>query len=143
MDWQRYRELCDEGDVLSRWLLEHTAELLRAAGDAELAARVLAITATPALERPEDHRGGPATDFFRAGLAAAEVATVVEHVQRAAAVGVRLASGRGLGGVPEAWAEYLAWLDGSHPRSPRRAQGAGTGQGRGNADGNGDGEKSP
>jgi hypothetical protein len=121
MDWQHYRRLCDEGDVLSRWLLEHTSALLRESGDGVLAGRVLAITDAPALERPADHRGGAATDFFRSTLTPAEVAMVLDCVRRAATAGARLAGGRGLGGLVEAWAECLAWLDGSHPRSPWRA----------------------
>ena len=122
MDWTTYRALCDRGDVVSRWLLEHTVLLLEGAGEAELARRLRAVPeSVPPLPRPADHRGGPEADFFAADLDAGTVAAVAAVVRRLAAEPERrLPGGRGLGGMSEAWGEYAAWLDGTHPRSPRR-----------------------
>jgi len=119
--WDAYKALCDEGDVLSRWLVERTAELLTDAGEADLAERVRSVSEAPALARPVDHRGGAEADFFRACMTRIDVASVAARIAALAADGsVRLRCGRGLGGLPEAWAEYRDWLDGTHPRSPHR-----------------------
>lgn len=118
-DWATYRALCDAGDVLSRWLVERTVELLEDAGEGVLAARVGAVIEGPVLARPVDHRGGVEADFFQARLAYADVCAVAMRVAALATnPSVRLRTGRGLGGLPEAWAEYRDWIDGTHPRSP-------------------------
>lgn len=122
MDWSDYRAACDRGDVLSRWLLVNSAELLETAGHGALAARLRAIPeALPALPRPVDHRGGREADFFEVRLELAVAREIHARILACAADPERrLANGRGLGGMAEAWAEFVAWLDGSHPRSPHR-----------------------
>lgn len=121
MDWDRYRELCDRGDVLSRWLLERTADLLRRDGEDALADWLEAHLEPAPLAKPEDHLGGPDTDFFRMTPDLARARRITDHVARAAAdPSRRLADGHGFGGVTEAWEEFRDWLDGSHPRSPHR-----------------------
>lgn len=124
MDWERYRACCDRGDVLSRWLLQHSAELLEDAGAGVLAARLRSIPErVPPVPRPADHRGGQEADFFEVSL---DLATACEIRDQVAAQARdperRLANGRGLGGMVEAWAELVGWLDGSHPRSPLRTE---------------------
>lgn len=121
MDWTRYRELCDRGDVLSRWLLLHTARTLELAQESALAGRLVAIAAGEPIAKPGDHLGGVDTDFFTAGLTQEEVGRILAVV-RSAASDVRLQpeDAPGLRGMPEAWQEYADWLDGSHPRSPFR-----------------------
>lgn len=124
MDWETYRARCDEGDVLSRWLLEQTAALLHEEGEASLAAPLEAALGSAPVPRPADHRGGSATDFFPVPLAADEAMRIRDLVQALARQPQRrLPGGRGFGGVGEAWAECAAWLDGSHPRSPHRRRG--------------------
>jgi|AntDeeMinimDraft_5_1070356.scaffolds.fasta_scaffold21465_2 hypothetical protein len=119
MDWDRYRELCDQGDILSRWLLTRTAELLRRDGEPELADWLEAHLQQQPLPKPEDHRGGLDTDFFRMTPDLVRARRIADQVARAAADPERrLAAGRGFGGVIEAWEEFRDWLDGSHPRSP-------------------------
>jgi hypothetical protein len=122
VDWSAYRAICDRGDVLSRWLLLHSAELLESAGQSALAARLRAIPAqAAALPRPADHRGGAETDFFTVTLELAVVREIHDRIAGLAADPARrLSNGRGLGGMVEAWGECVAWLDGSHPRSPLR-----------------------
>lgn len=121
MDWKHYRELCDQGDVLSRWLLTHTADLLRRDGEPVLADWLESHLEQAPLPKPEDHLGGRETDFFRVTGDLARVRRIAGHVAGVAADPARrLADGRGFGGVTEAWNEFCDWLDGSHPRSPHR-----------------------
>lgn len=121
MDWTRYRELCDRGDVLSRWLLLHTARTLELARETALAGRLATIAAGEPIAKPDDHLGGADTDFFSAGLTQAEVERILAVVRTAASeVRLQPEDAPGLRGMPEAWQEYADWLDGSHPRSPLR-----------------------
>lgn len=120
MDWTTYRALCDRGDVLSRFLLEHTARLLEEAGEGALGARLAAHLEHEALPRPPGHKAGAEADFFRVRLA-------VEHAERVlGAVDARLAvPGHPLAGrrtaFVAAWREYRDWITGVHPRSDARA----------------------
>jgi hypothetical protein len=131
MDWTRYRQLCDRGDVLSRWLLLRTARILELARETALARRLVSVADGDPIAKPGDHRGGAQTDFFFTALTQEEVERITAVVRCAAAdVQLQPEDAQGVRGMPEAWQEYAAWLDGSHPRSPvRRA--AVTGPSRG------------
>jgi hypothetical protein len=111
MDWDLYKALCDRPDVVSRWLLEQTLELV---DDADLAVRLtLALNGT-SLPRPQDHRGPRELDMLQPALTLADVETLRDVVGRAVAAG-RTTTGtrtRGLGGFVEAWDEYRRWLNG-------------------------------
>lgn len=110
MNWAAYKQACDQPDVVSRWLLEQTCELLDA-NDPDLSdvLKMTLQTGKP-LFKPSDHKGGAATDMFRIELGAAAVHRICDCVAAAAAAqrethGTR---GRGLGGFLEAWREYAA-----------------------------------
>ena len=108
MDWDRYKRLCDQPNVVSRWMLEQTLELLE--GE-EVAAVLKGALASKPLTKPTDHRGGQATDMFVLDVPHAQRATICCLVGAAADAG-RVTSnttGRGLGGFVEAWGEYLNW----------------------------------
>lgn len=106
MSWADYRARCDSGDVVSRWLLEQTAALLDDCGEPALAAQLRGVLTGPALDKPADHRGGPETDFFVLDIDAPTVRSIAQCVTALAGdPGRRLAGGRGLGGLPEAWGE--------------------------------------
>jgi len=124
MDWERYRERCDAGDVLSRWMLEQTRELLERMDRPVLAERLARLARATPIDKPTDHRGGPETDFFQVDLTVTEAGEILDAVTRAAEHDERTSGtrGRGLGGFREAWGEYLDWQTGRHPRSPRRAR---------------------
>lgn len=109
MDWDTYKRLCDTPDVISRWMLEQTAELL----DGELRGLLSSALLGEPLEKPGDHKGGGATDMFRLQLAVREVRAIHERVAAAVAAG-ECTSGtasRGLGGFEEAWREYVDHLN--------------------------------
>ena len=118
MDWVSYRALCDQGDVLSRYLLASTSDVLMAAGERVLAQELSRVLAGEPLAKPADHRADAAADFFLVELEPEAVRRIVRAVTAARAAGWRTASGRGLGGFVEAWQEYLDWRTGVHPRSP-------------------------
>ena len=108
MDWDTYKRLCDTPDVLSRWMLEQTMELLEGALRSELEA---AMRRSP-IAKPEDHKGGYATDMFKLTLSSAQVQAVLERVTAAVHAGHRTSgtARRGLGGFEEAWREYVDHL---------------------------------
>ncbi len=109
LDWDAYKRLCDTPNVLSRWMLEQTAELVHGHLRAELKA---ALDLAP-LSKPQDHKGGPATDMFQLDLARRDVLAVHEQIANAVANGeTSSATGaRGLGGFEEAWREYADYLN--------------------------------
>lgn len=118
MDWVTYRRLCDRGDVLSRYLLGCTIELLEAAGEGALGQQLQRVLGAAPLPKPLDHRAGADSDFFVVEIEVPAARRILELVSTARDAGRRTASGRGLGGFPEAWQEYLDWQTGKHPRSP-------------------------
>lgn len=118
MEWTDYRELCDRGDVLSRYLLDCSIDLLAAADETMLAQRLAGVLAEQPLPKPADHRAGAAADFFVVAIEPEAARRIVEVVVAAREAGRRTASGRSLGGFEEAWQEYVDWQTGVHPRSP-------------------------
>lgn len=109
MDWSSYKEACDRPRVVSRWLLEQTCELLDG-DDAELGEALRAeLGGGHPLPKPDDHRGGPATDMFQLALEPERARRIRDRVAAATAAGrvTTQTAGRGLGGFLEAWSEYL------------------------------------
>ena len=99
MDWDEYKRRCDTPGVVSRWMLERTAELV----DPAVAEHLLAATAGRPLPKPEGHKGGTETDMFELELDAVIADAVFRSVERAHAAGP--GSGK-LGGFVAAWREY-------------------------------------
>lgn len=108
MDWDRYKRLCDQPNVVSRWMLEQTLELVE--GE-EIATVLEGALASKALSKPADHRGGQATDMLVLDLRPAQRATILRLVSAASDAGrvTSKTTERGLGGFVEAWREYLNW----------------------------------
>ena len=109
MDWDTYKQLCDTPDVMSRWMLEQTIELL------DLGCRPLleAVLVGQPVPKPTDHRGGAATDMFRLDLAREAVLMIHEQVAQAVLTGRTTSAtrDRGLGGFEEAWREFVQHLE--------------------------------
>jgi hypothetical protein len=110
MDWLAYKRMCDRPDVLSRWMIEQTYDLL---GDDGLRRSLAAVLNSAPLPKPEDHRGGGATDMFVLGLRLDDVVSVERAIVRAVSEGRTTAATRqrGLGGFAEAWTEYRRHLE--------------------------------
>lgn len=122
MNWEQYKALCDRGDVLSRFLLEETLQLLLTAQAGHAAAELRAALAGVPLPVPPDFKGGAAADCFRVQLTVATIDCVLAHVRAAQDAGARTSGGRHLGGFVEAWQECRDWVSGEHPRSPYRVR---------------------
>lgn len=116
MEWDEYRKLCDRPNVVSRWMLAQTIELLEGADRPALAA-ALAAALDPArarqLPKPAGHRGGRETDMFELALERTCVDEIAATVAACVAANVRTSGtlARGLGGFAEAWEEYRRWLE--------------------------------
>lgn len=120
VNWTDYKALCDSPEVLSRWMLTQTLELLTLEEGCDEVFRALsAALQAPPLPKPADHRGGPATDMFRLALSREDAEAVAALVARAAAAGrtTSATAGRGLGGFTEAWQELVQQL-----RQPRTSE---------------------
>ncbi|MCZ6619442.1 MAG: hypothetical protein O7E57_15070 [Gammaproteobacteria bacterium] len=110
MDWECYKRLCDRPDIWSRWMLEQTLELL---DQTEMSKPIRRAMVRAPIAKPEDHRGGGATDMFELTLTSTEVNMVSELVV-AAIAGGKTTTGtknRGFGGFREAWEEYRRFLE--------------------------------
>ena len=81
MRWEAYKKQCEQPDVLSRWVIEQTAELL----DDDLRGRVLAELAAEPLPRPSGHLGDSRADMFLLndlGDVALAISAAVVHAVR-------------------------------------------------------------
>lgn len=98
-------------------MLEQTGELLRFAVAQNAPSRELAGALRPLLQgalagrplpKPDDHRGGSATDMFELQVPAAHVEQLLLLIDAAQRAGFRTSGTmeRGLGGFAEAWREY-------------------------------------
>lgn len=108
MNWAEYKQACDQPDVVSRWMLEQTCELLDAENaDLSDALRRVLRNGRP-LPKPADHRGAAATEMFRIELDATAAHRICNCVTAAVADQIETSGtrGRGLGGFVEAWREY-------------------------------------
>ena len=115
MDWQRYKQLCDQPNVFSRWMLEQTLELVDSTaspGAQSLAQRLAQVLRQTPVAKPADHTGESATDMLVLAWSIDEVVAMVDLVKLAMAeartsVATRQ---RGRGGFVEAWGEYARHL---------------------------------
>ena len=112
MDWKCYKQRCDMPEMWSRWMLNETIALLgEQVGEQSHLAQSLqeslqeAMRQAP-LAKPDDHRGGPATDMFELSLDGAEVGEIVAVIEQAIQRETKTSGGRSLGGFGEAWQEF-------------------------------------
>lgn len=109
MDWGEYKKLCDQPNVLSRWMLEQTAAVCDSAASNQLQA----IAETKPIARPTDHKGGPVVDMFVTNFSLSEVDGIIQRVVEAESNGVKT-SGllvRDYSGILKAWQEYERMLN--------------------------------
>jgi limonene-1,2-epoxide hydrolase len=111
MEWNDYKALCDSPRMFSRWMLEQSIELLN--DSPKLANRLSRVLSGDSLDKPDDHRGGAATDMFEVELVVSDAHAIHRTVVDAANLG-RTTSGtkaRGLGGFAAAWQEYVIYVE--------------------------------
>lgn len=104
MDWKCYKQRCDKPEMWSRWMLNETIALL--GEQSHLAQSLQEAMRQAPLVKPDDHRGGPATDMFELSLDGAEVGEIVAVVEQAIQRETKTSGGRSLGGFGEAWQEF-------------------------------------
>jgi len=111
VDWECYKQLCDQPNVLTRWLLEQTQELAEQVASPIVPLLAAALQGAP-LAKPPDQKEARATDMFKLTWSQREAAAVVELVSAARARGAATSATRlrGLGGFVEAWQEYASYL---------------------------------
>ncbi len=111
MDWNGYKQLCDQPNVFSRWMLEQTRELAVSRQSPEAQRLAQAVLQTP-LAKPVDHTGKSSTDMIVLAWSYDDVNAIVELVKLATIEDRTSAAtqGRGLGGFVEAWQEYARHL---------------------------------
>lgn len=111
MDWSSYKKVCDQPNVLSRWLLIQTSAVC----SNELRQRIEAILAAVPLEKPEDHKGGAALDMFETYFSLAGVRAISVHVEAACSSGTQTTGDvvRDYQGILRAWQEYERMLESS------------------------------
>lgn len=108
MEWDEYKILCDRPNVLSRWFIEHTAEIC----GGELAEVVLsALQATP-LAKPVDHKGQRELDMFIDPFDLDTVNRIVEVVDDAIARHIKseAATPSEFRAIDRNWHEYQNYL---------------------------------
>jgi hypothetical protein len=111
MEWQRYKRYCGRPEYFSRWALVESAAIL---GRARPVDELLGVLNGTRLEKPESHKGGPETDYFRITLPAMEARRIVQaveaHMER-----LEGRSYRQMRHLLQVWKEYLESL--SDPES--------------------------
>ncbi len=109
MEWGEYKKLCDQPNVLSRWMLEQTAAVC----DSTTSNQLQAIADTKPIARPTDHKGGPVVDMFLTNFSLSEVDGIIQRVAEAESTGAKT-SGllvRNYSGILKAWQEYGRMLN--------------------------------
>ena len=104
MDWERYRRICEDPRVVSRWLVERTAHLL----GAPLAGTLRAVLAGAPLAKPAGHKGGAETDMFAARLPAGAAKATLAALRTHAGLPPGAAPTGPLRGIIIAWQELCA-----------------------------------
>ena len=114
MDWQTYKQLCDQPDYWSAWMIDQCCQLLQASD----VPKALAVAQTlqmdrkkPCLPQPADHTGDSRTQMFQVTITLEQcqlLLGVIEHAarQRLFTQGTK---SRGLGGFAEACEELIRW----------------------------------
>ncbi len=115
MYWSTYKQLCNRPDVVSRWMILSTAELLKEGSSARQA--LVATLARSPLPRPQGHGGDARVDMFELSLPVAVIREIAARVRAARRAGIRV-GGRGLGGFSEAWDELLRHAEATGDAAP-------------------------
>ena len=109
MEWDEYKEICDHPSVLTRWLLEQTLRVC----DSECASLISKTLETAPITKPEGHKGGSATDMFKASFARENIVQISQQVQQAVQTDQKTNGSveRDYSHIEKTWLEYLNWYD--------------------------------
>ena len=108
MEWDEYKVLCDQPNALSRWFIEHTAEIC---GEPLNETLLAALQAKP-LDKPTDHKGQKELDMFLDPFDLDTVSRIVDAVDDAIAhrVNTGVASRDEYRAIDRNWHEYQKYL---------------------------------
>ena len=111
MDWSTYKQLCNQPDYWSRWMLEQCIDLLDQLDEQSLSKALGVTLAGQALAMPADHYGATATCMYQLSLDAGQRQALLTALQEADRRGLRSAQTRqrGLGGFVAACQEYVGY----------------------------------
>ena len=114
MDWQTFKQLCDQPDYWSVWMIDQCWELLQASDvpKALAGAQTLQMDRKkPCLPQPADHTGDSRTQMFQVTITQEQAQLllgVIEHAACKRAFSQDTQS-RGLGGFVPACEELIQW----------------------------------
>ena len=114
MDWQTYKQLCDQPDYWSAWMIDQCCQLLQASDVSEATAvdqTLRADLSRPFLPQPLDHTGGSRTQMFQVTITLEQcqlLLGVIEQAVRQNRV-TQDTQSRGLGGFVPACEELIQW----------------------------------
>ena len=64
MDWSEYKNLCDQPDYWSHWMLSQCLQLIAHPESPDLVAAMQQALASQPLDRPQDHKGPQSTFMY-------------------------------------------------------------------------------
>ena len=104
MNWETYKKCCNGPEYVSRWLLERSIALVVGA---HIAVSLDTILGHVPLAKPQGHKGGPETDYFRLDLNRNQVAKILAALRPSSSD----LSDRRVLQIREVWEGYLKYLD--------------------------------
>ena len=109
MRWEVYEQRCVQTDVVSRWMIEQTVELL----DAGLRGRLLAELAEKPLPPPRDHLGDARVNMFVTNELSRVELEISDSVDRAVVARRRTSATtiNGVGRFGEIGCNYAAYVE--------------------------------
>ena len=106
LDWQTYKQLSDQPEYWSNWMLTQCIDLLGQLDQAELATQLQTALAQAPLDTPADYKGP--LRMHRLQLSAADAQRLAAAIEQANAQSLTTeqTASRGLGGFVEVCQEY-------------------------------------
>ena len=114
MDWQTYKQLGDQPDYWSVWMIDQCCQLLQASDVSEALEVDQALRADlsrPFLPQPPDHSGDVRTQMYQVTITKEQGQLLLGVIEHAARQGLftQGTQSRGLGGFAEACEELIRW----------------------------------
>ena len=114
MDWQTYKQLCDQPDYWSAWMIDQCCQLLQASDVSEATAvdqTLRGDLSRPFLPQPPDHSGDVRTQMYQVTITQEQAQLLLGVIELAACKRAfsQDTQSRGLGGFAEACEELIQW----------------------------------
>ena len=114
MDWQTYKQLCDQPDYWSAWMIDQCRQLLQASDVAEATAvdqTLRTDLSRPFLPQPPDHAGDFRTHMYQVTITQEQGQLLLSVIEQATCKRAfsQDTQSRGLRGFAEACEELIRW----------------------------------